>query len=174
MSIIYENNELKMQADIYLNDAQEYVSNNELDKAIDNVSKALEIFHNIGNSQSYIINLNLLGIIYGLAKDDEKSFECYLEAMAMAELLKFNHLKALCYTNVGGCYLKMGKCKKAFQYFRDAQKVLEDPSIRAKCPVLSMVNYVNLRDSYEDNQDNEELLDVGYTNIYDDKSLVFV
>ena len=169
-----EKSKLNIWIDIYLDNAQKFVSNNQYDEAIENMKKALDAFKELEDIHGYITNLNLLGIIYSKAKDDKKSFECYLEAMALAEIHKDDQLKALCCTNVGGCYLKMGKHKIAFEYFREAQKVLEDPRIRAEYPVLSLINYVNLIDSYEYDAENKKLFDIGNINIYNDKALVFV
>ena len=41
--------------------------------------------------------LNILGLVYELENDESKAFECYLESLATAEIIRSRDLKAMVY-----------------------------------------------------------------------------
>ena len=105
------------------------------------------------STEQYVRNLNVMGVVYTSIGDEQKAFECYLEALANAEVIRCSYLKALCYINVGSCYQKLERHQEAIKYFKDAEKELSNPDVKKKekYQMWTMVNYLNLRDAYGEN-----------------------
>lgn len=153
----------------YISDSEKALHNNDYMKSIELMNDALKVLKEAKCMEKYVLNLNILGIIYSNAGEDEKAFECYLEGLAMTRVMKnCAYLKALCYINVGSCYQKLERHDRAIQYFIDAQRELADPSFEKekRFQMWNMVNYINLKDSYG------MIGGIG-PDVYNDKYVVF-
>lgn len=154
-------------AEEYMKCGQDELMLDNFDGAVENINKALSILKKVGSDEKYVIDLNVLGVIYDNAGYEDKAFECFLEGIAMTRIMKnCSYLKALCDINVGSCYQKMERHERAIEYFRHAQKELQNPSVKSveRLQVWGMVNYIKLKDSYgkigieNDEQYDDELL----------------
>lgn len=136
--------------------------------AVNNITMALQCLREVQSTEKYVVYLNTLGVIYAESDMPEEAFECYLEGIAMTRVMKnCSYLRALCDINVGSCYQKMGHHEKAIEYFQHAQHELKKPSVKSieRFQMWSMVNYINLKESYGEIGMKEEQCD--------DKFLVF-
>lgn len=62
----------------------------------------------------------------------QKAFECYLESLATAEIIRSRDLKAMVYSNIGSSYSKMGRDKEAQRYFNDARDEYDSSSEKSE------------------------------------------
>ena len=58
------------------------------DSAVVRIKKALARLKSTGHVEKYAEYLNILGLVYELENDESKAFECYLESLAMAEIIR--------------------------------------------------------------------------------------
>lgn len=122
--------ELEEMADNEMEAGQDALVKHDAANAIEHIRKSLKLLKQVGNVEKYVKNLNILGMAYALESDESSAFDCYLESLATAEVMKSNNLKALSYSNIASCYQKMGKHNEAMKYFRDAKKEYKNPSER--------------------------------------------
>ena len=122
------------------------------EKAVDHIQFSLKLLKSIGNIEKYVEYLNILGMIYELKDDERSAFDCYLESLATAEVIRSRDLKAMIYSNIGSSYSKRGKSKEASQYFKDARDEYSSSSEKTEeCHKMWMMfNYVNsaINDKY--------------------------
>lgn len=64
------------------------------DSAVVRIKKALARLKSTGHVEKYAEYLNILGLVYELENDESKAFECYLESLATAEIIRSRDLKA--------------------------------------------------------------------------------
>ena len=165
--------DFEILAEYYMKEGQEDLVNHKNELAIAKMQKALKLLKKAKSTERYVRALNVMGVVYSTVGDEQKAFECYLEALANAEVIKCSYLKALCYINVGSCYQKLERHKEAIKYFKDAEKELSNTDVKKqeKYQMWTMVNYLNLRDAYgeigEDNKYDE-------CTFGDNKKLIFV
>lgn len=81
------------------------------DSAVVRIKKALARLKSTGHVEKYAEYLNILGLVYELENDESKAFECYLESLATAEIIRSRDLKAMVYSNISSSYSKMGRDK---------------------------------------------------------------
>ena len=150
MTQLINKRDYEILADVYMREGQEAMIHHDKDTAIDCMDKALRLLKKGKSHEKYVKNLNTMGVVYAQLENEDKAFECYLEALANAEVLKSSYLKALCYINVGSCYQKMDRHIEAIKYFMDAEKLLSNPDVKKqeKYQMWTTVNYLNLRDAY--------------------------
>ena len=153
MTQLINHRDLEILADIYMKEGQEDLVNHKNELAIMKMQKALRLLKKAESTEQYVRNLNVMGVVYTSIGDEQKAFECYLEALANAEVIRCSYLKALCYINVGSCYQKLERHQEAIKYFKDAEKELSNPDVKKKekYQMWTMVNYLNLRDAYGEN-----------------------
>ena len=65
------------------------------DSAVVRIKKALARLKSTGHVEKYAEYLNILGLVYELENDESKAFECYLESLATAEIIRSRDLKAI-------------------------------------------------------------------------------
>lgn len=173
MTQLINNRDLEILADVYMKEGQEALVNHKNDEAISKMQKALKLLKKAKSTEQYVRNLNIMGVVYTSVGDEQKAFECYLEALANAEVIRCSYLKALCYINVGSCYQKLERHKEAIKYFKDAEKELANPDVKKqeKYQMWTMVNYLNLRDAYGELGRVEEYKPFSMDN---SKTLIFV
>ena len=82
------------------------------DSAVVRIKKALARLKSTGHVEKYAEYLNILGLVYELENDESKAFECYLESLATAEIIRSRDLKAMVYSNIGSSYSKMEEIRK--------------------------------------------------------------
>lgn len=70
------------------------------DSAVVRIKKALARLKSTGHVEKYAEYLNILGLVYELENDESKAFECYLESLATAEIIRSRDLKAMVYSNI--------------------------------------------------------------------------
>ena len=145
--------EMEILALKYMEEGRRLVVENRTDDAIKKIKIAIGFLKEDGNDEKRVIYLNVIGIIYVKNKEFEKAFDYFLEAMAIAEVLDCEYLKAICYTNVGTCYLRKGRQAKAYDYFNDARKKLSRPEVKENYGEINIVNEINLQSI-----DNDEKL----------------
>ena len=92
------------------------------DSAVVRIKKALARLKSTGHVEKYAEYLNILGLVYELENDESKAFECYLESLATAEIIRSRDLKAMVYSNIGSSYSKMGRDKEAQRYDSSSEK----------------------------------------------------
>lgn len=90
------------------------------DKAAFYMQDSVKMLKSIDSTEKYVEYLNILGMIYDIEEDEKAAFDCYLESLATAEVIRSRELKAMIYSSIGSSYRKMGKDKEAVQYFEDA------------------------------------------------------
>lgn len=174
MTQLINHKDLEILADVYMKEGQEDLVNHRNKIAIKKMQKALKLLKKAKSTERYVRNLNVMGVVYTSLGDEQKAFECYLEALANAEVIKCSYLKALCYINVGSCYQKLERHHEAIKYFKDAEIELSNPDVKKqeKYQMWTMVNYLNLRDAYGEIKGTEEELKP--YSIDDAKTLIFV
>ena len=62
------------------------------DSAVVRIKKALARLKSTGHVEKYAEYLNILGLVYELENDESKAFECYLESLATAEIIRSRDL----------------------------------------------------------------------------------
>ena len=107
------------------------------DSAVVRIKKALARLKSTGHVEKYAEYLNILGL--------SKAFECYLESLATAEIIRSRDLKAMVYSNIGSSYSKMGRDKEAQRYFNDARDEYDSSSEKSEECHKSwvMFDYIN-------------------------------
>lgn len=115
------------------------------DRAVERIKKALVRLKSTGHVEKYAEYLNILGLVYELKNDEANAFECYLESLATAELIRSKDLKAMIYSNIGSSYSKMGRDKEAQRYFNDAKDEYDSSSEKSEECHKSwvMFDYIN-------------------------------
>lgn len=115
------------------------------DSAVVRIKKALARLKSTGHVEKYAEYLNILGLVYELENDESKAFECYLESLATAEIIRSRDLKAMVYSNIGSSYSKMGRDKEAQRYFNDARDEYDSSSEKSEECHKSwvMFDYIN-------------------------------
>ena len=63
------------------------------DSAVVRIKKALARLKSTGHVEKYAEYLNILGLVYELENDESKAFECYLESLATAEIIRSRDLR---------------------------------------------------------------------------------
>ena len=108
------------------------------DSAVVRIKKALARLKSTGHVEKYAEYLNILGLVYELENDESKAFECYLESLATAEIIRSRDLKAMVYS-------KMGRDKDAQRYFNDARDEYDSSSEKSEECHKSwvMFDYIN-------------------------------
>ncbi len=115
------------------------------DSAVVRIKKALARLKSTGHVEKYAEYLNILGLVYELENDESKAFECYLESLATAEIIRSRDLKAMVYSNISSSYSKMGRDKEAQRYFNDARDEYDSSSEKSEECHKSwvMFDYIN-------------------------------
>ena len=115
------------------------------DSAVVRIKKALARLKSTGHVEKYAEYLNILGLVYELENDESKAFECYLESLATAEIIRSRDLKAMVYSNIGSSYSKMGRDKEAQRFFNDARDEYDSSSEKSEECHKSwvMFDYIN-------------------------------
>lgn len=115
------------------------------DSAVVRIKKALARLKSTGHVEKYAEYLNILGLVYEIENDESKAFECYLESLATAEIIRSRDLKAMVYSNIGSSYSKMGRDKEAQRYFNDARDEYDSSSEKSEECHKSwvMFDYIN-------------------------------
>ena len=102
---------------------------NQLPKAIENYTKALECLEKlVGTEHIYAIySLFKLSEISFHSKEYKKSIEFYLRLIEIFEKLKFKDIKkkSMCLSNLGYSYEKLDFIEQAKSYYEDALKLSE-------------------------------------------------
>lgn len=150
MAQLIDNRDLEILADVYMKEGQSELVNHNNALAIEKMQKALRLLKKAKSTELYVKNLNTLGVVFSSLQDEQKAFECYLEALANAEVIKSSTLKALCYINVGCCYHKLERHSEAIKYYKEAETELSkaDADSQEKYQIWSMINYLNLKEAY--------------------------
>lgn len=142
-----EKKEYERLADEQLEIGKRCLIDHDYDAAEHHVKESLKYFKDAGCIEKYVKTLNILGIVYAIASDESKAFDCYLESLANAEVMDSKYLKAMTYSNIGSCYQKMGRTGEAMKYYEDAKKELSDPTVKEQesYEVWNMVNMINMK-----------------------------
>lgn len=143
---------IENRADEEIKSAVDNVVHHDYNKAIRHIQKSLRLLKSIGNIEKYVEYLNILGLVYELKDDESAAFDCYLESLATAEVIRSKDLKAMVYSNIGSSYSKMGRSKEASRYFDDARAEYGSSSEKSEeCHKMWMMfDYVNsaINDKY--------------------------
>lgn len=94
----------------------------DFDEAIRHIKRALRLWKRVENTQEYVKDLNILGMVHSMVSDESAALDCYLESLATAAVMKSNEMKALSYSGIGSCFQRMGHHKEALVYFRNARR----------------------------------------------------
>lgn len=136
---------LKLLADKEMQEGEIAIVEHDFSNAAKHIKESLKLLKEAECIEKYVENLNILGLVYAMEKDESAAFDCYLESLATAEVLRSKDLKALSYSNIGSCYQKMGKHEQAMKYFRDARN--EYRGTLGKCSenyeMWNTLNYLN-------------------------------
>ena len=111
---------IENRADEEIKFAVENVIRHDYDNAVNHIKRALGMLKSIGCMEKYVEYLNILGLVYELDNKESAAFDCYLENLANAEIMRSKDLKAMIYSNIASSYSKMGRNKEAQRYFKDA------------------------------------------------------
>ena len=127
------------------------------DSAVVRIKKALARLKSTGHVEKYAEYLNILGLVYELENDESKAFECYLESLATAEIIRSRDLKAMVYSNISSSYSKMGRDKEAQRYFNDARDEYDSSSYSKMGRDKEAQRYFNdARDEYDSSSEKSE------------------
>ncbi|MES2773955.1 MAG: tetratricopeptide repeat protein [Bacteroidota bacterium] len=99
-----------------------YAGIEEYDKAIDYQVKAMQMLDLIKTGQSAynkVQDLTKTGDLYGYKKSYDMAMRYYEKALAMADSLKYDPIKALVYRSIVNNYLFSDQPQKALQYFNE-------------------------------------------------------
>ena len=134
----------------FLNECKEQHYSNHFSEAIQLGQKAIELFKIAGDVENYSVALNLVGVTYGAAGNDDMAIDTYLEGL---ECAMENHLPTstlLIYNNIGSKYQQLHEQEKAIAYFRKAEQFLSDPDCMKaeRYSGWALVIYMNLSTSY--------------------------
>ena len=143
---------IENRADDEIKRAVDCVIAHDYKKAVNHIQKSLKLLKSIGCTEKYVEYLSILGLIYEYGDDETAAFDCYLESLATAEVIRSKDLKAMVYSNIGSSYSKMGKNTEASRYFEDAQYEYGSSTEKSEeCHKMwTMFNYVNtaINDNY--------------------------
>lgn len=134
----------------FLNESKEQHLNNHLSEAIQLGLKAVELFKDAGSMENYANALNLVGVTYGAAGNDDMAIDTYLEGLECSLEHKLSTVTLLFYNNIGSRYQQLHEFDKAITYFRRAEQCLADPKcLKAeRYATWAMIIYMNLSISY--------------------------
>lgn len=143
---------IENRADEEIKNAVNYVIGHDYEAAVNHIQKSLKLLKSIGNIEKYVEYLNILGLVYEIGDDENAAFDCYLESLATAEVIRSKDLKAMVYSNIGSSYSKMGKSREASRYFQDAKAEYSSSSEKSEAchKMWVMFDYVNsaINDQY--------------------------
>ena len=97
----------------FLNECKEQHYSNHFSESIQLGQKAIELFKIAGDVENYSVALNLVGVTYGAAGNDDMAIDTYLEGL---ECAMENHLPTstlLIYNNIGSKYQQLHEQEKA-------------------------------------------------------------
>ncbi len=121
-----KNNVLQRAGYIRLSSFYSYIE--DYDRAIDYQTKALDLLALSTSSQapySRVQELNQIGDLYGYKKNADMAFFYYEKALALADSLKFDPIKAMIYRSIVGNYLNNNEPQKALDYFNSHPQLMD-------------------------------------------------
>ena len=136
---------IENRADEEIKFAVENVTRHDYDNAVNHIKRALGMLKSIGCMEKYVEYLNILGLVYELDNKESAAFDCYLESLANAEIMRSKDLKAMIYSNIASSYSKMGRDEEAQRYFNDARDEYDSSSEKSEECHKSwvMFDYIN-------------------------------
>jgi tetratricopeptide (TPR) repeat protein/DNA-binding CsgD family transcriptional regulator len=105
---------------LYNNMGSVYLTNNDLENALKEFEKALQINKTLNNQRFYGGLYNNLGIIYKTKKDYPKAFEYYNKALEIRLKLNDTAGMAQVYNNLGDCYYQVKDFSKSIEILTEA------------------------------------------------------
>lgn len=134
----------------FLNESREQHINNHMSEAIQLGLKAVELFKEAGSIENYAHALNLVGVSYGAAGNDDMAIDTYMEGLECSMEHKLASSSLLFYNNIGSRYQQLHEYEKAINYFRKAEQCLSDPKVlkAERYSAWAMIIYMNLSTSY--------------------------
>jgi tetratricopeptide (TPR) repeat protein len=115
------------------NAVEALVKTNQLDKALNYASDALEIFKKLGERFMIALNYMNYGTIFKHMKDWEKSKYYFKTTIEFMENLKIPYHLADCYRQFADMYRKKGEAAKTVYYLQKAKDIYQS---------ISAANYV--------------------------------
>lgn len=101
---------------LIIGSAHEYLGN--LDKALEQYQKSLEICRR-GNNNSLLANVqNYIGEVYNKKHDIKTALEYYSKSLKLYSKLNNQEGIAVAENNIGECYYKLGKLDKALKHYQ--------------------------------------------------------
>jgi signal transduction histidine kinase len=94
-----------------------------LEKAIDNLQKAITIYTELGDSSYLTGCYNNLGVLYSYSTDQKTSLEYFIKAMNLAEQHKETFALSEAYSNIGSYYEFLKEYVSALKYYNKALEV---------------------------------------------------
>ncbi len=164
MSNVQDKYNLQQLAEKAMLEGENAIVQHDFSNAAKYIKESLRLLKEANCIEKYVENLNILGLVYAMEKDESAAFDCYLESLATAEVLRSKDLKALSYSNIGSCYQRMGKHEEAMKYFRDARKEYKG-TLGKGSENYEMWNTLNFLNHAASSVENSKILD---------KSVVFV
>src|SRR3989339_798202 len=134
---------------------QLYKEMNDNNKALEYLSKSVEILENLKHIKNLVKSINSIGNIYYNLKLYDKSLSAYFEALSYTDSLNDKSLIETIYNNIGLIYSEKGDSKEALKfYFKSLKKskVIQD--------TLSIaVTYLNIGNEYIKTKEKEKAID---------------
>lgn len=130
----------------FLNESRQQHMDNHMSEAIQLGQKAVELFKMAGSPENYARALNLVGVSYGAAGNDDMAIDTYLEGLEFSLEHNLAPASLLFYNNIGSRYQQLHEYEKAITYFRRAEQCLSDPKVLKsdRYSAWAMILYMNL------------------------------
>lgn len=123
-----------------------HVRQSNLDEAIEQFEKSIELYEKIGEKEGLSSNYNGIGIVYYYKGDYNKSIEYYKKSLQIDEESKDKSKITSSLNNIGGSYGDIGEFDKAIYYYHRALKINKSSGDQKKISN----SYNNLGTIYDD------------------------
>ncbi len=112
-------------------------------KAINRYLKAQEIFRELGDRESEVKYLIMIGVAYNISGNDKKVIKYNKEALKIFREIEFKSGMVICLGNISEAYLFLGNWKNAAKYGEEGLKILRETENKAEIAnFLSLLGYV--------------------------------
>ncbi len=109
-----------------LNIGLEYYFKEQYQEALEKLSKAWEIFRDLGNREDEALALMRIGDTYAELNQFTEAFKSYHDAWEIVDEENINIGKIAILTSIGAAYTDLGYYMKAIQHYRQALTVLDE------------------------------------------------
>ncbi len=122
-----------------------YIAKDQYDKAIENSTKALQIFKELHNIRQSIAVLNDIGNVYTNLNDYKKAIYYYHQCLDIQQDVEKKYAEAAIVNNIGLLFEKQGETEKALNYYERSLAIRQRDG---SSPLNMVINLTNISNNY--------------------------